>query len=147
MLYLLDHRQRIPESSCARKKTVDIGILVTSRNDDRKIMQSIRITSRPSSRIRKQNHFKPVQMNIYQSRVCFRLKLNLTSRRCPQLLIFFKNLFYQNNCKEAVNIEGDQIRGTLFNFFVVKKCPFLYLPDTVPSFKNDPYKVIPIGKT
>ena len=41
------YRQRIPESSCARKETVDIDIPVTSRNGDRKIMQSIRITSRP----------------------------------------------------------------------------------------------------
>ena len=40
------YRQRIPESSCARKETVDIVILVTSRNGDRKIMQSIRLTSR-----------------------------------------------------------------------------------------------------
>ena len=34
------YRQRIPESSCVRKETVDIDILVTSRNGDRKIMQS-----------------------------------------------------------------------------------------------------------
>ena len=34
-------RQRVPESSCARKETVDIDILITSRNDDRKIMQYI----------------------------------------------------------------------------------------------------------
>ena len=44
------YRQRIPEPSCARKETVDIDILVTSRNGDRKIMQSIRITSRPPSK-------------------------------------------------------------------------------------------------
>ena len=44
------YRQRIPESSCARKETVDIDTLVTSRNGDRKIMQSIRLTSRPPSR-------------------------------------------------------------------------------------------------
>ena len=31
----------IPESSCARKETADIDILVTSRNGDRKIMQYI----------------------------------------------------------------------------------------------------------
>ena len=49
------YRQRIPKSSCARKETVDIDVLVTSRNRDRKIMQSIRITSRPPSRIRKWN--------------------------------------------------------------------------------------------
>ena len=48
------HRQKIPESSCARKETVDIDILVTFRNGDRKIMQSIRIT-RPPSVIRKWN--------------------------------------------------------------------------------------------
>ena len=49
------YRQRIPESSCAWKETVDIDILVTSRNGDRKIMQSIRITSRPPSRKTKWN--------------------------------------------------------------------------------------------
>ena len=38
------YRQRISVSSCARKETVDIGVLVTSRNSDRKIMQSMRIT-------------------------------------------------------------------------------------------------------
>ena len=40
------YRQSIPEFSCARNETVDIAILVTSRNGDRKIMQSFRITSR-----------------------------------------------------------------------------------------------------
>ena len=49
------YRQRIPESSCAMKETVDIYILVTSRNDDRKIMQTIRILTRPPSRKRKRN--------------------------------------------------------------------------------------------
>ena len=48
------YRQRIPQSSCVRKETVDIGILVTSRNGDRNIMQSIRITSIPTSRKRSQ---------------------------------------------------------------------------------------------
>ena len=48
-------RQRIPESSCARKETVDIEILVTSRNGDKKNMQYIRILSRPLSRKRKWN--------------------------------------------------------------------------------------------
>ena len=49
------YRQRIPEFSLARKETVDIDILATSENDDRKVMQSIRITSRPPLRIRKWN--------------------------------------------------------------------------------------------
>ena len=44
------YRQTIPEPSCARKETIDIDILVTSRNGDRKIMESTRITSRPPSR-------------------------------------------------------------------------------------------------
>ena len=49
------YRQRIPEPRCARKKTVDIEILLISRNGDRKIMQSIGITSRPILRISKWN--------------------------------------------------------------------------------------------
>ena len=32
------YRQKILEPSCARKETVNIDILVTSRNGDRKIM-------------------------------------------------------------------------------------------------------------
>ena len=39
--------QRIPEFSHARKETVDIDILVTSRNGDKNTEQSIRITSKP----------------------------------------------------------------------------------------------------
>ena len=49
------YRQRIPESSFVRKETVDIDILVTSRTGDKKVMQSIRITSRPPSRKMKWN--------------------------------------------------------------------------------------------
>ena len=49
------YKQRIPESSCARKETVDIDILVTSSSGDRKIMQSVRVTRRPPLRIRKWN--------------------------------------------------------------------------------------------
>ena len=41
------YRQRVPEFSRARKETIDIDILETSRNGNRKIMQSIRIMSRP----------------------------------------------------------------------------------------------------
>ena len=49
------YRHRIPEFSRARKGTVDIDILVTYRNGDRKVMQPIRITSRPPSRKKKWN--------------------------------------------------------------------------------------------
>ena len=48
------YRQRILEPSCVRRETIDIDIPVASRNGDRKIMQSIRITSL-SSRKRKWN--------------------------------------------------------------------------------------------
>ena len=61
------HRQRTPESSCARKETVDTDIFVTSRNGDRKIMQSIRVTSRPLEK-REIEPVEPVLKNIYQSR-------------------------------------------------------------------------------
>ena len=55
MKALYRHRQRIQGSNRARKETVDIVIHVTPRNVDRKIMQSIRITSRPLWRKRKWN--------------------------------------------------------------------------------------------
>ena len=51
------YRQRIPEFSCARKETVDMDTLVTSRNGDREMMQSIRIISRPPLGIKKWNQF------------------------------------------------------------------------------------------
>ena len=41
------YRQRVSERSYVRKDALDIDILIISRNDDGKIMQSIRITSRP----------------------------------------------------------------------------------------------------
>ena len=49
------YRQRIPGFRSARKETVDINILATSRNGHRKIRESIRIMSRPSSKKRKRN--------------------------------------------------------------------------------------------
>ena len=49
------YRQRIPESSCTRKGTVEIDILVTSKNGYREIMQSIRLMIRPPSRKGKWN--------------------------------------------------------------------------------------------
>ena len=49
------YRQIISESSYVRKESVDIDILVTSKNGDSKIMQSIRITSRPPLRKKKWN--------------------------------------------------------------------------------------------
>ena len=49
------YRQRVPESSCARKETVEIDILVTSRNGFREIIQSIRLMIRPPSRKGKWN--------------------------------------------------------------------------------------------
>ena len=48
----------------ARKETFDIDILVTSRNGDRKIMQCVKITSRPPSRV---EPVEPVLKYIYQS--------------------------------------------------------------------------------
>ena len=62
-IYIIGQRkafcgQRIPESSCARKETVDLEILITSRRKgDRKIMQPIKITSETPTRMRKRNQF------------------------------------------------------------------------------------------
>ena len=46
-------------------------------------------------------------------------------RRLSSITYFFKNLFYQNNCKEPMNIGGGQIRGALFNVCVVKMLFFV----------------------
>ena len=81
--------QRISESSCVRKETVDMHILVTFRNSDRKIMQSIRITSRPPLRKKKVEPVEPVLKNIYQSNT---YKKDLK----PVVLEFFELLL---NCK------------------------------------------------
>ena len=53
--------QIISGSSCARKETVDIDILLTSRNGDKKIMQFIRIKRRPPSRIGKCNQLSQLR--------------------------------------------------------------------------------------
>ena len=47
--------------STKRLKDTDIDILVTSRNGERKIMQSLRITSRPTSRERKWNQLSQLR--------------------------------------------------------------------------------------
>ena len=47
------YRKRIPESSCARKETVDIDILIASRNGHKKLYNLSEYPNRPSSRIRK----------------------------------------------------------------------------------------------
>ena len=49
------YRQRIPESRRARKEAVDIDTIVTPNYGDKKIKQSVRIMSRPPSRIRMWN--------------------------------------------------------------------------------------------
>ena len=57
-------RQRIAEPSCVRKEAVDIDILVLSRNGNRNIMQSIRITSRAPWRIRKWNQLSQLDEHL-----------------------------------------------------------------------------------
>ena len=49
------YKQIIPEPTCTRKETANTDILVTSRNGDRKIRQSIRMKSRPNLRKGKWN--------------------------------------------------------------------------------------------
>ena len=60
------YRQKIPESSCARKETVDIEILATSRNGDRNhgIYQNNEYTSLENKEVLPG---EPVQMNTYHT--------------------------------------------------------------------------------
>ena len=48
---IIPYRQITPEYSCARKETVDIDILVTSKNGKVKHIQSIRLTCKPPTKI------------------------------------------------------------------------------------------------
>ena len=72
--------QRIPEASCVSKKTVDIDILVTSGNGDRKIMQTNRINKQTSLENREMELVEPVhlQKNRYYSNT-YRKKLKLAT--------------------------------------------------------------------
>ena len=47
--------KKSPEFSCKRKETIDVNILITSKNGDRENIQLITITSRPLSRMRKRS--------------------------------------------------------------------------------------------
>ena len=49
-------RQRISESNCVRKNTADTDILITCRNDHRKIMQPIRIRKESATRMKWNQH-------------------------------------------------------------------------------------------
>ena len=50
--------QTIPEWGCGKKQTVDIYILLKSRNEEKITMQNIRITSRPPTRMKKVKQFR-----------------------------------------------------------------------------------------
>ena len=54
---------------------------------------------------------------------CFNLKLSPTPGRFPWWLISFKTLFYQNNCKETMNI-GEVRLGVPFLTFLYWKSSF-----------------------
>ena len=50
-----ERKKRIPEFSCVKKETIGIDIPLISRNDDRIVMQFIRIKRGPPTRIRERN--------------------------------------------------------------------------------------------
>ena len=53
--------ERILEPSLTRKEIVDIDILIIPRNDDRKIMQPIRITSEPAAKMSRWDQFSQLR--------------------------------------------------------------------------------------
>ena len=94
------HKQIIPESSCARKETVDIDILVTSRNGHRKIMQSIRIMSGPPSRKKKWNQlsqFWRISTKVLYFKPCHICKQRLhTNLHCIYFVCIYSPDFTRN---------------------------------------------------
>ena len=62
VISIIDHRkafrgQRIAKSSCVRKETINIEILITPREGDKKIMQPIKMTSGTATKMRRWNQF------------------------------------------------------------------------------------------
>ena len=109
------YKQRIPESSCVRKETVDIDILVTSSNGDRKIMQSIGIPSRTPSRKRKRNQLSQFFKNIYQSNT------------------YRKDLSWPHFSNELRVEEKQQVKGQQSCIFVFAVC--LTIPSTNQGYQ------------
>ena len=72
------YKQRIPDSSCTRKETVHIDIIVTSRNGHRKIMQYLNNeqTFLKKKEKKEVEPVEPVLRNIYQSSNTYRNDLN-----------------------------------------------------------------------
>ena len=50
-------RQRITQSSCAKKETADRDIIKTSKKGDRKIMQTVRIRNGSPTQISQKKQF------------------------------------------------------------------------------------------
>ena len=57
---------KIPETSYTKDDTADIGIAVTSRNGEGKIMQSIGMKNKLSPRIRERNQFSQFRRTSYK---------------------------------------------------------------------------------
>ena len=59
-------RQKIPETSYTRDDIADIGIVVTSRNGEGKIMQPTGMKNKLSPRIRERNQFSQFRRTSYK---------------------------------------------------------------------------------
>ena len=96
------YRQEIPESSCVRKETVD-----------RKIMQSIRITSRPPSRIRKWNPFS-------QFRWRFTKVIPIQKTYAGYILTMSKGFMRDKNCYNCYNtLRQKKQTNKIFNLLII----------------------------
>ena len=116
---------------------IDLVFLNTSPLD----WESSVLTTRPCSPC-SWTIFILTSFSLYtQVRAYFRLKLSLNSGCSPWWLISFKNVFYQNNCKEAMNIGGAQIRHAHFDFFVVRESALFCIFWTLPLVS----KITPTG--
>ena len=60
----------------------------------------------------------------------------------PIFFFFFKNLFSQEQCKYAMDIEDAHIRATINRFFLcVKKYPLIFMAATAFNFYNNPWVI------
>ena len=125
------YRQRIPESSCARKETVDIGILVTCRNGDRKIMQSVRITSTRPDMTTVFHTWSYVRVIEIQSNLR-RKKLHRTNQGLYYLGSSFSN---RNNVRAPIQFRRKSQSQHLKRCFFHQNRPMLFKINSCSVFR------------
>ena len=126
--------------SCPWKETVDMDIFKKSRNGDGKIMQSIRITSGPPTRIKKRNQFSQFRWRSTKVMPIKRVKMatfwprDKCSREAASIELTVLHIHFYRFCKFESEKQFQRFFQVLYLYcFPVKilKCLAHDFPSTV----------------